>query len=116
MEIENTLREAIEKRRNTFSLVAATISLPTLRFTQTQAYNETLNFKADDYFQRPLIEQFKIHTELLLEDAQIYLSNIPEDYIMVQDWHNYINELKQQLYNLTDILSLTTASTTFNQQ
>ena len=105
MEIEQSLREAIDRRKNTFDLVAATISLPLLRHTQLQSYTETLTFKPDEYFSRLAIEQFRTHTELLIEDANYYLLFIPEDHSMLTHWQNYINELKQQQVNLTELLN-----------
>ena len=104
MEIDKVLRVAIDKRLQSFLLATATITLPFMRHTQINSFNETVNYRSDDPEQRQLIEQFKTHTQLLLEEAQQNTQHLTENHPILYSWQNYINELKQQVDTLNDIL------------
>lgn len=105
MDVDHLLREAIERRKNIFQLATATISIPSMREAQKTAFNQTIAYKAEDFFQRPIIQQFRTHTQLILEDAQANITYIADTYEMTNSWKTYIQELRQQLDTIDDLLS-----------
>ena len=105
MEINKTLQQAIDKRLQTFLLATATIALPHMRHVQISSFNETITYRPDEPEQRLVIEHFKVLTQLKLEEASAQIQNIPEDYPLLFNWQNYINELKEQLESLKELLS-----------
>jgi hypothetical protein len=104
MEIDKTLQQAIDKRLQSFLLASATVALPFMRHVQISSFNETMTYKPDEQEQRLVIEQFKVHTELLIEEASNNIAHVPDDCSILYSWQNYINELKQQVDSLNDLL------------
>ena len=111
MEINQMLKAAINRRKAIFTLASITLSLPTTRQIQINSFNETINYDPNDYVQRLSIERFRTHTEFLLEEAQARISNISEEHSLVSPWLTYVNELKQQILTLNDLLTYNHLST-----
>jgi hypothetical protein len=105
MEINKTLQQAIDRRFQTFLFVSATIALPKQRHCQISSFNEIMTYRPDEPDQRQTIEQFQVLTQLKIEEANLLIQNIPDDYPSLYNWQNYINELKDQLDSVKDLLS-----------
>jgi len=105
MEINQMLRSAINRRKIVFTLASITLALPTVRQSQVSSFNETINLDPNDQAQKLSIERFRTHTEFLLEEAQTRLSDISEQHPLATPWISYINELRQQLMTLNDLIT-----------
>jgi hypothetical protein len=104
MELNKTLQQAIDKRLQTFLFVSATITLPKLRHSQISSFNEIITYKPDEPNQRQVIEQFQVLTQLRIEETSQLIQSIPDDYPSLNSWQNYINELREQLDSLKELL------------